>query len=64
VSYCENSDIAPLVADDARGNKGPTEQQGDAIRRVGSMSLGVMPYAVDPESASRLWILSEQLLDL
>jgi len=25
---------------------------------------GVMPYAVDPEGAARLWTLSERLLDL
>jgi hypothetical protein len=26
------------------------------------MPLGVMPYAVNPEAADRLWRLSEQLL--
>jgi secondary thiamine-phosphate synthase enzyme len=31
-------------------------------RNVGSRSLGVMPYAVDLEAASRLWSLSESLL--
>jgi NAD(P)-dependent dehydrogenase (short-subunit alcohol dehydrogenase family) len=35
-----------------------------AIRQVGSMSLGVMSYAVDPGAADRLWRLSEQLLGL
>jgi hypothetical protein len=25
-------------------------------------TLGVMPYAIDPESAERLWKLSERLL--
>ena len=30
---------------------------GDSTRTV-----GVMPYAIDPESAARLWSLSEQLL--
>lgn len=54
--YCENCDIAPLVrkADEAR-------RSDDAIRRVGSMPLGVMSYAVDPEAADRLWNLSERL---
>jgi hypothetical protein len=33
-----------------------------AIRQVGSMPLGVMPYAVNPEAADRIWRLSEQLL--
>jgi hypothetical protein len=32
---------------------------GDSTRTV-----GVMPYAIDPESAARLWSLSEQLLRL
>jgi hypothetical protein len=27
-------------------------------------TVGVMPYAIDPESAARLWSLSEQLLRL
>jgi hypothetical protein len=55
--YCENSDIAPLVPKEAEANR-----SNDAVRRVGSKSLGVMPYAVDPEAADRLWRLSEQLV--
>ncbi len=51
--YCQNCDIAPLVDEAKRSN--------DAIRQVGSMPLGVMPYAVDPEAADRLWSLSEHL---
>ena len=46
-----NNDIAPLddpAAITERG-MGPTS--------------GVMPYAVDPESAQRLWELSERLLN-
>lgn len=53
--YCENNDIAPLVVDAAKWNN-------DSVRRVGSLALGVMPYAVDPEAADRLWSLSEELL--
>ncbi len=30
-------------------------------RSVGASTLGVMPYAVDPKAADRLWSLSEQL---
>jgi NAD(P)-dependent dehydrogenase (short-subunit alcohol dehydrogenase family) len=53
--YCENNDIAVLEsADTATGWK-----IGDSLRRG-----GVMPYAVDPEAADRLWSLSEQLLGL
>lgn len=47
---CENSDIAPPVPKEDEANR-----SSDAIRRVGSKPLGVMPYAVDPEAADRLW---------
>jgi hypothetical protein len=64
--YCENCDIAPLVPeeDEAKGSNDPLTQHGDEIRRVGSKPLGLMPYAVDPKAADRLWSLSEQLLGL
>jgi NAD(P)-dependent dehydrogenase (short-subunit alcohol dehydrogenase family) len=51
--YCENCDIAPLVPAAA--------QEDPAIKLFGSTPLGVMPYAVDPEAASRLWDLSTRL---
>jgi hypothetical protein len=53
--YCENTDIAaPRPADGAIG-----WHIGDATR----LGLnGVMPYAVDPVAAERLWRLSEQLV--
>jgi NAD(P)-dependent dehydrogenase (short-subunit alcohol dehydrogenase family) len=50
--YCQNSDIAPLVSEEL------------AVNQLGSMALGVMPHAVDPQAADRLWRLSEQLLGL
>jgi NAD(P)-dependent dehydrogenase (short-subunit alcohol dehydrogenase family) len=55
--YCENSNIAPLLSkeDEAR-------RTSPAIGKTGTLSLGVMPYAVDPDSAARLWNMSEQLL--
>ena len=54
--YCENCNIAPLV-----GAADEANRASEAIRQVGSRPLGVMPYAVDPAAATRLWILSEQL---
>lgn len=48
--YCENCDIAPLADDAATTNK------------VGSLALGVMPHAIDPEVADALWKISEQLI--
>ena len=54
--YCENCDIAPLLSEKDAANR-----TSDAVRRVGSMALGVMPYAVNPAAADRLWSLSEQL---
>lgn len=53
--YCENADIAPLIA-----GKFEVTGMGDATRPTGA--LGVMAYAVDPEAAGRLWDLSERLL--
>lgn len=55
--YCENCDIAPLLSSEAEARG-----HSDSTRRTGS--LGVMPYAVDPEAADRLWALSERLLGL
>ncbi len=49
--YCENADIAPLS----------TAERNSATLTVGSFAQGVMPYAVDPESARRLWTLSTEL---
>jgi NAD(P)-dependent dehydrogenase (short-subunit alcohol dehydrogenase family) len=62
--YCENCDIAPLVPKEHEGNSSidALSRFSQAIRQVGSMPLGVMPYAVNPEAADRLWRLSEQLL--
>jgi NAD(P)-dependent dehydrogenase (short-subunit alcohol dehydrogenase family) len=54
--YCENSDIAPLVPEEYQVNA-----SNDATRKVGSMALGVMPYAVDPAAADRLLRLSESV---
>jgi NAD(P)-dependent dehydrogenase (short-subunit alcohol dehydrogenase family) len=48
--YAQDSDIAPLV-----------DVSGAVNIDFGSPPLGVMPYAVDPESADRLWELSERL---
>lgn len=44
--YCENVDIARLV----EPGREDSPSQG-----------GVMPWAVDPEAAARLWTVSEQL---
>ncbi|MFJ9536079.1 oxidoreductase [Streptomyces sp. NPDC101225] len=49
--YCENSDISPLVP-----------PAGEAAWRAGAGTPGVLPYAVDPEAAARLWDVSERLI--
>jgi hypothetical protein len=61
--YCENSDVAPLLPEknETQGNNNPRTEDEDTVRRIGSMALGVMPYAVDPKAADRLWTLSERL---
>jgi NAD(P)-dependent dehydrogenase (short-subunit alcohol dehydrogenase family) len=57
--FCMNCDIAPLI---------PLEVQaqfvGPAVRPKIATPLGVMPYAVDPQTADRLWSAGEQLLGL
>jgi hypothetical protein len=50
--YCHNCDIAPLLTEPLASNQ------------IGSMALGVMPHAVDQDTADRLWTVSEQLLQL
>ena len=47
--YCQDCDIAPLVS------------EGMAANQFGSIPLGVLPHAVDPAAAERLWRLSERL---
>ena len=48
--YCENSDISPLVV-----------PEDEAAWRKSYGMPGVLPYAVDPDAAIRLWELSERL---
>jgi NAD(P)-dependent dehydrogenase (short-subunit alcohol dehydrogenase family) len=53
--YCENCEVArPVPAEGVLQWK-----LGDSTRMV-----GVMPYAVDPEAAARLWTMSEQLISV
>ena len=49
--YCENCDISPLVT-----------AEDEAAWRKSSGIPGVMPYAVDPDAAARLWEVSERLI--
>jgi NAD(P)-dependent dehydrogenase (short-subunit alcohol dehydrogenase family) len=49
--YCENSDISPLL-----------DPADEAAWRKSSGLPGVLPYAVDPDAANRLWELSERLI--
>jgi hypothetical protein len=51
--YCENCEVAHLV---------PAEESTSWSNDDSTRKVGVMPYAVDPKTADRLWNLSEQLL--
>ncbi len=51
--YCENCDIAPLDM---------TDPEVAWHISYAMNQKGVMPYAVDPASAERLWTLSEQMI--
>ncbi|GAA4205001.1 SDR family NAD(P)-dependent oxidoreductase [Streptosporangium oxazolinicum] len=55
--YCENSDIAPLVPE----GDDPVAAAVERVRTRESSFFGVMPYSIDPHSATRLWELSEKL---
>lgn len=48
--YCENCDIAVLTEEGTPLNLDDSSKQ-----------FGVMPYAIDPRSADRLWNLGERL---
>ncbi|MGI5451967.1 oxidoreductase [Streptomyces sp. CA-249302] len=48
--YCENCDISPLVTPET-----------EAAWHEGEETPGVLPNAVDPEAAARLWEVSERL---
>ncbi|WP_369395466.1 hypothetical protein AB5J72_05410 [Streptomyces sp. CG1] len=48
--YCENCDISPLVT-----------AESEAEWRAAPGVPGVLPYAVAPEAAARLWEVSERL---
>ncbi|XUL93217.1 oxidoreductase [Streptomyces galilaeus] len=49
--YCENVDISPLVT-----------AENEAAWYAGENTPGVLPRAVDPEAAARLWEVSERLV--
>lgn len=51
--YCENNEVSPVL----------TSHDENLDMMVGRVEtpVGVMPYAVDPDLADRLWDLSEQL---
>jgi NAD(P)-dependent dehydrogenase (short-subunit alcohol dehydrogenase family) len=53
--YCENTEVAELDL-----------QEGDPVKRMEGVSKieGVMPYALEEDSAKRLWELSEKLTEV
>jgi len=53
--YLQNSEVAPI-------DETVVEFNPDISAEPLETTVGVMPYAVDPESAQRLWELSEQLV--
>lgn len=52
--YCENVEVAGILPE-----RPATTDMGDSTRLT-----GVMTYAIDPQSAHRLWQLSEKLLGI
>ncbi len=57
--YCENCDVSPLIV--AENKEIGTSWGNVRMEERPTGALGVYPYAVDPEAAEKLWILSEKL---
>lgn len=57
--YCENSDVSPLIVTENKEIGTSWGAVRMAERPTGA--LGVYPYAIDPDAAERLWVLSEKL---
>jgi NAD(P)-dependent dehydrogenase (short-subunit alcohol dehydrogenase family) len=56
--YCENCNVSHVLGSDTAASGGwDTINMNE--RPAGA--LGVYPYAIDPEAAERLWVLSERL---
>jgi NAD(P)-dependent dehydrogenase (short-subunit alcohol dehydrogenase family) len=53
--YAENNEISPVV-------ELPDPQALQALIASGETPVGVVPHAIDPEAADRLWDLSERLM--
>ncbi len=51
--YCENTDVSPII---------PPETLADPKKLAAAELIGVMPHAIDPEAAERLWTVSGELL--
>lgn len=54
-AYGENNDISPVI-------ELPEPKILQALVESGETPVGVVPHAVDPDAAERLWRLSERLL--
>ncbi|MCI0617147.1 oxidoreductase, partial [bacterium] len=48
--FCMDVDIAPLVST-------------AATLKLGDMLTGVLPWAIDPDLAEKLWHMSEEMTD-
>lgn len=53
--YAENNEVSPIIAL-------PDPDALQAQMAAGSTPVGVVPHAIDPDAADRLWSLSESLL--
>ncbi len=53
-AYAENNEISPLV-------ELPTPAALQALIAAGETPVGVVPHAIDPVAADRLWDVSERL---
>jgi NAD(P)-dependent dehydrogenase (short-subunit alcohol dehydrogenase family) len=54
-TYGENNEVSPVV-------ELPSDAEIEQMSAAGLTPVGVVPHAIDPEAAERLWAFSERLL--
>ncbi len=62
--YCENCDIAPLVETEVEAEADAESRARTIAAKPAGEANGVLPEAVDADTAAKLWALSETLLGL
>lgn len=62
--YCENCDIAPIVQTEVNTDSDAESRARILASKAPGEANGVMPEAIDADTAAKLWALSETLLGI